>query len=61
MYLRKVFWIMFTLLLVGLCLAMPSIGLPQSTKNRFELDIDDYYNEDILLYDPNDDFQDTMV
>lgn len=62
MRVKKVFWFVLTLFLLGLCvLLLTNIQYQQSSKNRFELDIDDYYNEDLLLYDPNDDFQDTMV
>lgn len=62
MRLQKIVWILLTLILVGLSMVvLTKIQYKNSPKNKFQWDIDDYYNEDVLLYDPNDDFQDTMA
>lgn len=62
MRLQKILWILLTLILVGLSiLVVTKVQYKSSHKNNFQWDLDDCYNEDVLLYDPNDDFQDTMA
>ena len=62
MRVKKLLWILLTLFLLALSiLVLTKVQYQTSTKNKFQWDIDDCYNEDVLLYDPNEDFQDTMA
>jgi|APGre2960657423_1045063.scaffolds.fasta_scaffold00231_16 hypothetical protein len=55
MKIQKILWISFLLLILGIIiLILTRVQYQTSVKNRFEIDLDEYYNEDMLLNDPND-------
>jgi hypothetical protein len=55
MKIQKILWISFLLLLFGIIIViLTRVQYQISVKNRFEIDLDEYYNEDMLLNDPNE-------
>lgn len=55
MKIQKILWISFLLLLLGIIIViLTRVKYQTSVKNRFEIDLDEYYNEDMLLNDPNE-------